>query len=91
MSKKLTKYEELKHGLKVKCKIKGIQINDAKLSINKDGRVYICQNQIEGSPCAEEYLGYEYAWCTAFENEDSKDWSKAVTALKSVEEVEDLK
>lgn len=36
------------HGQKVKCTIENIEIDDAKISIDKDGTPYICQNLIDG-------------------------------------------
>jgi hypothetical protein len=49
------------HGQRVKCTIDGIDITDAKISINKNGRTYICQNEIDGAE-ADDLLGYKYSW-----------------------------
>ena len=87
---KLTKYSELKHGMRVTCKIKDIQINDAKLSINKDGNVYICQNKLSRYN-AENKLGYKYSWWVANYNKNLENWNTYVTDLESVEEVENRK
>lgn len=54
-------YSRFKHGQKVTCKIDGEQIDDAKVSIDKDGDVYVCQNKKNGVD-AENKLGYEYSW-----------------------------
>ena len=51
----------MKHNQKVTCEINGIKITDARISINKDGSPYICQNEQNGSP-AKNKLGYEYSW-----------------------------
>jgi hypothetical protein len=56
-------YSKFRHGRKLKCKIKGVQIDDAKVSVDSRGRVYICSN--EGN--ADEYhtnnkLGYRHSW-----------------------------
>lgn len=50
-----------KHGQKVQCNIKGTEINDAKISINKDGTPFICQNEGNGHD-AEDKLGYMFSW-----------------------------
>lgn len=49
------------HGQKVKCKIIRIEIDDAKISIDSVGCIYICQNQIKGN-FTNNKLGYEYSW-----------------------------
>jgi hypothetical protein len=50
-----------KHGQKVKCEIYGREITDARISINKSGIPYICQNKEDGI-AADDKLGYEYSW-----------------------------
>ena len=37
-----------KHNQKVTCEIDGKKITDAKISIDKDGTPYICQNEKDG-------------------------------------------
>ena len=49
------------HGQKVTCEIKAEKIKDAKISIDKDGTPFICQN-IKCGVEAEDKLGYEYSW-----------------------------
>lgn len=51
-----------KHNQKVICEIEGTKITDARISIDKDGTPYICQNEADGVK-ASNLLGYEYAWC----------------------------
>ncbi len=53
----------MKHNDKVTCTIKGIEITDARISIGKSGRPYICHNEkkCNGSD-AEDMLGYKYSW-----------------------------
>lgn len=50
-----------KHNDKVTCTIKGVDITDARISINKDGTPFICQNEWNGSK-ADDKLGYKYSW-----------------------------
>lgn len=50
-----------KHNQKVTCTIQGVKIRDARISINEDGRVYICQNIKNGGE-AEDKLGYNFSW-----------------------------
>lgn len=50
-----------KHGDRVKCTIKGTEIDDAKISIDKDGTPFICQDKKNGWE-AEDKLGYKYSW-----------------------------
>ena len=50
-----------KNGDRVTCKIHGTEITDARISIDKDGTPFICQNVKSGSP-AEDKLGYKYSW-----------------------------
>ena len=52
---------KFKHGDRVKCTIKGTEIDDARISINKDGTPFICQDKKDGWD-AEDKLGYQYSW-----------------------------
>lgn len=54
-------YSRFKHGQRVACKIEGTQIDDAKISINKDGAIFICQNKRIGVR-ADDKLGYASSW-----------------------------
>ena len=51
----------MKHNQKVTCEIDGIKITDARISINKDGSPFICQNEQLGAH-ADDKLGYKYSW-----------------------------
>jgi len=82
---KLTKYEELKHGMRVTCKIKGEQQANAKLLLDDDYAFYICQNKKDGG-YVDGNLGYKYSWYLCEENESIIDWDNNVTNLESVEE-----
>ena len=69
MSNIIKTHEELLklHGRKVTCNIysnvKGYKrsITDAKISVDDEGDVYICQNILEGNN-ADDKLGYEHSW-----------------------------
>ena len=51
----------MKHNQKVTCEISGTKITDARISINKDGLPFICQNEKDGF-YANNKLGYKYSW-----------------------------
>lgn len=59
----ITRYDQLRHGMRVRCKIFGEQVNDAKISVNADGTIYICQNMRHDS-WATDKLGYRCSWRT---------------------------
>ena len=63
---------EFKHGDRVKCTIKGVDIEDAKISINERGEAYICQNSAgldeEG---VDDRLGYKGSYYISTECKDS--------------------
>ncbi|RKY68398.1 MAG: hypothetical protein DRP97_06370 [Candidatus Latescibacterota bacterium] len=50
----------MKKGDRVRCKIDGTPVNDAKIQ-EENGRFYICQNERDGFEC-EDKLGYDYSW-----------------------------
>ena len=50
-----------KHNSRVTCKIFETKITDARISINKYGRPFICQNEKDGG-IADDKLGYKYSW-----------------------------
>lgn len=68
-----------KHGDRVKCTIKGTEIDDARISIDKDGTPFICQHRKRGL-YAEDTLGYRFSWMLSKEFED-----RGVTNLQSAE------
>jgi len=51
----------MKHNQKVTCEISGTKITDARISIDKDGIPFICQNEQLGAS-AKNKLGYKYSW-----------------------------
>ena len=52
---------KLKHGQRCTCERYGTKITDAKISINKDKKIYICQNIVDGNT-ADNKLGYKYSF-----------------------------
>ncbi len=52
---------KFKHNDKVTCEILGERIEDARISINDNGRPYICQDKQNGAH-ADDKLGYKYSW-----------------------------
>lgn len=41
-------YSKFKHGQRVTCEIEGEKIDDARISITRNGDVYLCQNIVQG-------------------------------------------
>jgi len=68
------------HNDRVTCTIHGTEITDARISINKDGTPYVCQNEHEGFP-AENQLGFTGSWILSkdFMNYYVKDLQLATT------------
>lgn len=74
-------YKKFKHGMKVTCTIDGTKIEDAKISINDSGEVFICQNEELGSE-ADRLLGYKYSW--SFIDSPSHDYKEGVYDVKDL-------
>jgi hypothetical protein len=83
---KLTNYSQLKHGMRVRCYISGLKIDDARLSINPDGNVYICQNQILNATYTVDTFGYMHAYWLCHKNAGWRIWHILVTNLESIDE-----
>lgn len=87
---KITDYNDLKHGMKVTAIIHGIHIYDAKISINKNGDAYVCQDTFdEGSGC-DDKLGYKCG-CVMIRNEHNDSWIGNVNEVNIVETLTNLK
>ncbi len=69
---------KLRDGMRVKCKICGVEINDAKLTF-EDGKWYICQDVKNGSSCRDK-KGYRYSWY--FQQYPNGTYSDGVTDLR---------
>ena len=87
--------DDFEHGDKVTCYIKDVQIKDAKISINENGDVYICQNKKDGSN-ADDKLEYKYSW-NIYRNRNSNSFEKQllhesvqVTNLQKVVELQKI-
>jgi hypothetical protein len=52
---------ELKHGMRVRGKIEGIDIKDGKLYKSGGGRWHLCQNKVKGCDIPDK-LGYKFSW-----------------------------
>lgn len=64
---KITTYEQLKrlHGKKVTCQFTSNDlIEDGKISVRRDGYIFVCQNKKNGLECVDK-LGYRYSWLIA--------------------------
>lgn len=81
--------KSLKHGDRVTCTIRGVDITDAKVSIDKNGYVFICHN-IEWCTGidTDNKLGYKYSfrvWSGSEEKIEENMWL-GITNLEHVEE-----
>ena len=74
-------YEKFKHGQRVTCEIDGVKIDDAKISIDKDGEVFICQNKYDGDE-PEDKLGYKYGWKITYKKVEFFDGKESVKNLQ---------
>ena len=74
-------YEKFKHGQRVICDIKGSLIEDARINIDDDGTVYICQNKNNGAVAFYKF-GYMYTWRVAYKNQSHIDGNNSVKNLK---------
>jgi hypothetical protein len=80
------KAKDLYHGMPVTCEIDGEKITDAKISIDKDGEIYICQNTKDGIE-AGNLLGYEHSYCFSYDEDNGYSY---VTNLRpAVRKIED--
>ena len=74
-------YNKFKHGQRVICDIAGTKIDDARISIDRDGRLYVCQNIKKGG-VAYNKLSYKYSWYLLSKNDDYYDGREEVANLK---------
>ncbi len=72
-------YTAFKHGQRFKATIDGTPV-EGKVSIDKDGDVFLCQNKKDGAD-AHDKLGYKYSWCFLLKDENFIDGRKDVTSL----------
>lgn len=66
-------YEKFKHGQRVTCEIDGVKIDDAKISIGKNGLIYLCSNSKSGDNNADEKLGYKYSYSFLTKNQNYEE------------------
>lgn len=78
------KKEDFKHGMRVTGKLEGRDLNDAKICINEDGTVFVCQDVLDGSPFAEYKFRFKYAW-GLYNNNGNICYTRGSTNLKPVE------
>jgi hypothetical protein len=58
---RITPLSQLKHGMKVRCSICKVVIDDARISIDPDGYVFLCHKVRDGTTASAE-LGYKYSF-----------------------------
>ena len=80
---------EFRHNQKVTCEIMGDKITDARISINKSGIPFICQNEKDGG-YTEDKLGYKYSWSlnkdfTNYDVTNLKPLSKSLDDFSTLE------
>lgn len=81
----LTKYDELKDGLRVRCKIDRVEVPEAIISINNDGVAFVCQNVVGGN-LAKDMKGYNYAWVLCDKGGGKRIWrGSQVESLESID------
>jgi hypothetical protein len=63
------------HGDRVSCTIEGVQIDDARICIERN-LVFICQDKFDGSRCQERF-GYRWSWSLGdnVRPNSSTDWN----------------
>lgn len=57
---------KLTHGLRIKCRIKGIDVNDAMISIDSASNMFICQDICNGAPTSNKFK-YRYSYVVAYD------------------------
>jgi hypothetical protein len=75
-------YNKFKHDQRVTCEINGVKIDDAKISIDNDGMIYICQNYVDGGTTINK-LGYKFTYYTSI-SEESDDLDDRVYRIKNI-------
>lgn len=94
----LTKYSQLRDKMPVTCSIYGVEITDAKLALDKEDHVWICNNELgtwssDGveaklSKYGIDLQGYKYAHFFAEEDQNADEdgkWRMGVQNLKSLD------
>jgi hypothetical protein len=81
----ITTHEELikLHGKSVTCEIEGEYIDDAKISVQENGRVYICQNEKKGEN-TDDKLGHEYSWGISYKGVGYEENNRYCTKITLV-------
>ena len=78
--------EKLKqsHGRRVSFVLMGDYVDDAKISVNKGGKIYFCNNKrsVWNNGIIENKFGYEYAWLY---DDDVKDIKFKPKTLRDIE------
>lgn len=75
-------YSKFKHGQRVTYVKNNVKINDAKISINKNGMIYLCNNKNVGLIDADDKLGYNYSYSFLCYNENYNSEGSTIKNLK---------
>ncbi len=62
--KTVTSKDDLKDGMSFTAEIQGTKCF-GKISIEKNGNIYLCQNEEDGNDCGDK-KGYEYSWLICY-------------------------
>lgn len=82
----ITTHEQLlkMHGKRITCDIRGKYIDDARISVEENNNIYICQNEIDGISC-EETFGYKCSYLISSNNEHYENLIQPCNDIKLVE------
>lgn len=79
---KITKESQLRHGLRVKGKIEGVECR-GKIAVGDGDAYYFCQNKKNGIN-ADDKLGYDYSWKFTWKNGEP---TQGVTDLETTDDI----
>lgn len=78
-------YNKFKHGQRVTCEINGVKIDDAKISVGKNGLIYLCSNSKSGDNNADEKLGYKYSYSFLMKDHDFNQHSNINEVIENLQ------
>lgn len=79
--------KQLKHGQKIKFDFGGYFVDDAKISINKDGNIFICNNVMSVFN-ADDNLGYKHTYILYDANWDKNYLPELLFTVGNLEKLE---
>lgn len=82
---KIIPYSKFKHGQRVTCEINGVKIEDAKISVGKNGLIYLCSNYKSGDNNADEKLGYKYSYSFLMKDQDFNQYGDINEVIENLQ------